>query len=122
MKPSICVMITQAPYGTVHAAEAVRHVNGALTNGFEAVAALVDDGVWLALRGQEAGGTGFTNLGAAQAEALANPAGPVPRLVAHGPSLQMRGLSPADLIEGVEIVDDGGLAAVVAGSDYLLRF
>lgn len=122
MKPSICVMITQAPYGTVHAAEGIRHVNGALSTGFEAVAALVDDGVWVASRGQEVGATGYTGLGTALAEALGNPAGPVPRVVVHRSSLRERGLNPSDLLEGVEIVDDAGLAAAVTGSDYLLRF
>ena len=122
MNPSICVLISQAPYGTVHAAEAVRHVNGALANSFAAVAALVDDGVWVACRGQEAGATGYTGLGPALAEAMANRSGPVPRVVVHRPSLEGRGLSPADLLEGVELVDDQGLATLVAGSDYLLRF
>lgn len=122
MKPSICVMVTQAPYGTIHAAEAVRHVNGALSNGFEAIAALVDDGVWLARREQSVGGTGFTSLSGAISDSLGKADGPVPRILVHGPSLAARGLSPADLLGGAEIVDDAGLTAAVAQTQYLLRF
>lgn len=122
MDRSVCVLISQAPYGTVHAAEAVRHVNGALAEGLRAVALLVDDGVWLACKGQEAAGTGFVSLAGALQAALEKPGGPVPRVVVHQPSLAARGLSPADLIPGVELVDNAGLAAVVTSTQHLLRF
>lgn len=120
--PSISVLVTQAPYGTVHAAEAVRHVNGALSNGFEAVLALVDDGVWLARKGQSAGATGYISLSGAISDSLGRPEGPVPRLLVHGPSLRARGLRPADLLEGAFIVDEDGFVEALSQSDHLLRF
>lgn len=122
MQPTICVLIAQAPYGTVAAAEAVRHVNGALAEGFAVVAALAGDGVWLARAGQQADQGGFLSLSDALAAALGQATGPGLRVVVHGPSLGERGLAAADLIPGVEQVDDTGLAAVITASQALLRF
>lgn len=122
MKPSITVLISQAPYGTVHAAEGVRHVNGALTEGFDAVAMLVDDGVWLANQGHHAGQTGFTSLSDALTASLQKPDGPVPRVLVHGPSLDKRGIAPEELIPGVELVDDAGLAKILTTTQFMLRF
>ncbi|HYG56495.1 MAG TPA: DsrE family protein [Symbiobacteriaceae bacterium] len=122
MQPSICVLITQAPYGLVHAAEGVRHVNGALSQGFSASALLTDDGVWLACKGQNAGQTGYTSLSEALEAALNKQDGPKPRVLVHGQSLAERGLTAADLIDGIELTDDAGLAALLAESQYLLRF
>lgn len=122
MQPSICVLITQAPYGLVHAAESVRHVNGALSQGFSAAAALTDDGVWLACKGQSTGQTGYTSLSEALETALAKPDGSRPRVLVHKQSLADRGLTAADLIPGVELTDDAGLAALIAETQYLLRY
>lgn len=122
MQPSVCVLISQAPYGTVHGAEGVRHVNGALTEGFAAVALLIDDGVWLARKGQSAGETGFTSLSDAITAALQKAGGPVPRVAVHSPSLHERGLSPEELIPGVELVDDAGVAEIITTTQFLLRF
>lgn len=122
MKPSICVLISQAPYGTVHAAEAVRHVNGALSEGFDAVAVLVDDGVWLARDGQRAEGTGFTALSAALAASLNKPGGPVPRVLVDSASLERRGLGASDLVPGIEVTDRAGITAAIGSTQYLLRF
>ncbi|BDG60547.1 DsrE family protein [Caldinitratiruptor microaerophilus] len=122
MQPSICVWISRAPYGSALAAEGVRHLNGALANGFSATAVLVDDGVWLARRGQEVRDSGFVALAEALRQSLHPAAGPAPRVLVHGPSLAGRGLTPDDLVEGVEVVDDRRLAAAVAEARYLLRF
>lgn len=121
MDRSICVLISQAPYGTVHAAEGVRHVNGALAQGFQATMLLVDDGVWVARPGQQPGETGFTSLSDAVVSALAA-GGPVPRVAVHRPSLEARGLTPADLIPGVELVDDADVAQIITDTQFLLRF
>lgn len=130
MQPSICMLISRAPYGAVAAAEGVRHVNGALTEGFAVTIALVDDGVWLARTGQKsgqsadqsAGKSGFVSLSGALAASLHPASGPAPQLVVHRPSLEQRGLAPADLIPGVELVDDAGLAEIIASTRFLLRF
>lgn len=122
MRKSICILISQAPYGTVGAAEGIRHVNAALKEGFSVVAALIDDGVWVARPGQKPGQSGFTSLSDALSASLRPACGPALRVVVHRPSLEERGLTPADLIAGVELVDDAGLAEGITSMQSLLRF
>lgn len=120
MQPSICVMITQSPYGTVPAAEAVRHVNGALSEGFRVVTLLVDDGVWVAHAGQNPGQTGFTSLSDALVSSLQRES--APEVLVHRQSAEERGLTPADMIAGVGLVDDAGLGQIITSAQFLLRF
>ncbi len=122
MQRSICILVSQPPYGNVAAAEAVRHISGALAEGFAVVAALVDDGVWLSRAGHRAGHSGFTPLSGALHAVLHPVSSPAPRVVVHRPSLDQRELSPTDLVSGVELVDDAGLAETIASARFLLRF
>ena len=59
---AVCLIIRKAPYGKIHAAEAVRHVNGALASGLETRVILVGDGVYLARGNQKAAEAGWTSL------------------------------------------------------------
>ena len=122
MENSVCILISRAPYGTVSAAEGVRHFNGALNNGVKAVAALVDDGVWLARAGQTPGSSGFVALSDVLSGIQELPPASDPRVFVHGPSLARRGLADRDLLPGVEVVDDAGLARLIASTRHLLRF
>lgn len=122
MQSSICVLISQAPYGVVHPAEGVRHVNGALSSGFASVALFVDDGVWAVRRNQTVGETGFISLSDALTDAVTKADGPVPRLVVHRPSMDSRGMKPEELIPGTELVDDAGLAQIITSTQFLLRY
>ncbi len=122
MENSVCILISRAPYGTVSAAEGVRHLNGALNNGVRAVAVLVDDGVWLARAGQTPGTSGFASLSDVLSGVRKLSPALDPRIFVHGPSLARRGLAARDLIPGVEEVDDAELARLVASTRHLLRF
>jgi tRNA 2-thiouridine synthesizing protein D len=121
----LCIAIRSAPYGTLSAAEGVRHLLGMTDAGLTAWAVLMDDGVYVAKRGQDPRDSGWTNLSGALQQALgrrpAGPSGPV-RVYVHGPSAQIRALDPSDLIPGVELVDDSQLATLLASSDALLVF
>jgi sulfur relay (sulfurtransferase) complex TusBCD TusD component (DsrE family) len=61
----LCILVRQAPYTTLGAAEAVRHAGGALGDGLAVNLLLVDDGVGLARAEQDPGATGFLSLSAA---------------------------------------------------------
>lgn len=61
----LCILIRQAPYTTIGAAEAMRHAGGALSDGLAVNLLLVDEGVYLARAGQDPGTTGFLSLSAA---------------------------------------------------------
>jgi len=122
---SLCIVIRKGPYGSVSAAEAVRHLIGAVHAGLSVHAVLVDDGVYLARQGQDPGDTGWTSLSDALRQPLGSgAAGPSSSACAyvHRPSAETRGLDHLDLGPGVELIDDTQLEAVLTSSDALLIF
>ncbi len=128
MAKTICVILRKGPYGSLDAAEVVRHLGGALSNGHCPVGLLVDDGVYLARAGQQAAGTGWTDLATALTDLLgqtaADPEGGARRAAVHvhGPSLRARGLRTNDLVSGCQVVDDAETAALVGQADATLVY
>jgi len=119
MKNSLAILIRRPPYGQIHAAEAVRHMGGALGEGLQTSMLLVDDGVYVARDGQDVSGTAWTNLVEPLAKGIAKGA----RVYLHTPSAQARGLlNEEHFIIGVELVDDAGLARVLEQSDAVMVY
>jgi sulfur relay (sulfurtransferase) DsrF/TusC family protein len=124
---TVCVLLRQPPYGSLVAAEAVRHLSGALANGQRAVGLLVDDGVYLARPGQQAAG-GWLDLSRALANLLAleatDDSGEARRAVVlvHEPSLRERGLEKTELVPGCRVVDESEMAAVLGQADATLVY
>ena len=119
MKNSLCILIRRPPYGQIHAAEAIRHLNGALVEGLQTSAVLIDDGVYVARDGQDTGTTGWTAPSPFLTEAVAKGA----RVFAHAPSAQARGLlRDGHFVVGVELVDDDGLGRLLAASDSVMVY
>lgn len=122
---SLCVVIRNAPYGNIAAAEGVRHLLGGAAAGMPACAVLIDDGVYVARSGQEPAGTGWTSLSEALQQAL-SPDTRWPsarcRVLVHRPSMLARGIGHLDVIAGVEFADDEELAAVLGSAERLLVF
>lgn len=121
----LCIVIRRAPYGTLSAAEGVRHLMGAAQAELSVHAVLIDDGVHLAKQGQDSGSAGWTNLSDALGQALGSGATDSSarlRAYVHRPSAETRGLDHLDLISGVELIGDAQLAAVLASADALLIF
>ncbi len=128
MSKTVCVILRQAPYGSLDAAEAVRHLGGALANGHCPIGLLLDDGVYLAKGGQQADAAGWTDLSSALTSLLAESAGE-PRgeqrraeIYVHGPSLRVRGLAETDLVTGCQVVDDAETAALLGRADATLVY
>ena len=128
MVKSVCILVRKPPYGSMDAAEAVRHINGALAAGLRTRAVLLGDGVYVAATNQEAEVAGWTSLSAALEQSLISGAslreGAVNRaeVYAHGPSLEQQGLTGERLIEGAQVITDAELAEILAGSDSVLVF
>ncbi len=119
MKNSLCILIRRPPYGQIHAAEAVRHLGGALAEGIPTNVLLVDDGVYVARDGQDVGSTSWTALVAPLTKGIAKGA----RVYVHTPSAQTRGLLSAEhFIVGVELTDDDGFARMLAQSDAVMVY
>ncbi len=122
---SLCIVIRKGPYGSISAAEAVRHVIGAVHAGMTVHAVLVDDGVYLARQGQDAADSGWTSLSGALGQAVGPGAAgsSAPALAhIHRPSAETRGLDHVDLVPGVELIDDAQLEAVLTSADAILIF
>jgi sulfur relay (sulfurtransferase) DsrF/TusC family protein len=119
MKNSLTILIRRPTYGQIHAAEAIRHMGGALGDGIQTNVLLVDDGVYLAHEGQTPGETGFTSLVDPLAKGHAKGA----RVYLHVPSSQARGLlNDPHQMAGVDCIDDDGLARVLAESDMVMVY
>ncbi|MEW6404315.1 MAG: DsrE family protein [Chloroflexota bacterium] len=119
MKNSLSILIRRPPYGQIHAAEAIRHMGGALSEGIQTNVLLVDDGVYVARNGQNAGNTAWINLVDPLAKSIAKGA----HIYVHTPSAQARGLlNDEHFIIGVDMIDDAGLSRVLAESDMVMVY
>ncbi|MBI4828343.1 MAG: DsrE family protein [Nitrospinae bacterium] len=115
---NVAIMLTREPYGSINAAEAIRHALGAVANDLRVSLVLTDGGVLTAARGQNEADSGFTSLEGAIRDLLSLKA---PVLVDRE-SLGKAGLAEGGLIEGVTMVDPAGVARAIAGADHLLFF
>ncbi|MCL4532458.1 MAG: DsrE family protein [Actinobacteria bacterium] len=122
------IVVRRGPYGTIDAAEAIRHAAGGLNFKVPTTLLLMEDGVFVARREQLPEGIGYLSLSRALEEYLARRgrgqegeeiAG---RVVVHAPSARERGLSPDDLIAGVSMVEEGESARLLADSGWTLVY
>ncbi|HSI79175.1 MAG TPA: DsrE family protein [Solirubrobacterales bacterium] len=113
---SLVILIRSAPYGSLDAAEGVRHLAGRQALGFqETVGAFCDDGVFALVTGQEPA-AGFTSLEGA----LRTLADEGMALLAERSSLAQRGLRDSDLIGGVRPLDSA--EGLLGEADVVLVF
>jgi sulfur relay (sulfurtransferase) DsrF/TusC family protein len=122
MAEAVCMIIRKAPYGNIHAAEAVRHINGALSSGLEPVVILVGDGVYLAQDGQEATKAGWTSLSAALGQVPGAKGGEKARFFVHQESLADRGLDHHGIMGQFKAIPGKEMAEIVAGCKKFLLF
>ncbi len=119
METTLCILLRHPPYGQIHAAEAVRHLGGALAEGIQTNLVLVDDGVYVARDGQNPRGADWTPLIPALARAMAKGA----RVWVHTPSARERGLLQDEhFIIGTEPLDDARLAEIIAESHAVMVY
>lgn len=115
----LCILVRQAPYTTVGPAEAVRHAGGALAEGLGVNMLLVDEGVFLACDGQDAGQTGFVSLSAALQKVMDKGA----KVSVLDVSAEMHGmLKSQHLMKGVSVIDSPGAARQFAEADALMVY
>ncbi|MGI9861950.1 DsrE family protein [Moorella naiadis] len=120
MAKSAVILIRHSPYGLTQAAEGLRHLLGALSNGFQTIGVLVDDGVYVAKSGQQGPEAGFTSLAATLAQGLKQAGGA--RILVEKESLATRGLESSDLIPGLEIIAAAELADLLREAPNLMIF
>lgn len=122
MPDALCILVHRPPYGGIHAAEAVRHLNGATVRGLDATAILVGDGVYLARAGQDPGVTGWTALSPVLEDALGEGEAGSPRLWVDEASLLARGLAAASLIPRAVVVDGRAIADALSKARWVMVY
>ena len=122
MGDQLCILVHRPPYGGIHAAEAVRHLNGATAHGLEATAILMGDGVYLARAGQVPGTTGWTSLSCALEDTLGHRQTRYPRVWVEDESLSARGIPAASLIPGAVVVDGQTIAQALSEARWVMVY
>ena len=122
MGDQLCILVHRPPYGGIHAAEAVRHLNGATAHGLEATAILMGDGVYLARAGQDPGTTGWTSLSCALEDTLGHRQTRYPRVWLEDESLRARGIPTAFLIPGAVVVDGQTIAQALSEARWVMVY
>lgn len=122
MNKSLCILVRRAPYGTIHAAEAFRHLAGALSSGLMVTMILVDDGIYMAKDNQKTRTFGWTSLSDSLSFFLNTGRGKDVKVYIHDSSLKTRGIEKEKLIEGIEPIDDKKLAKLLGASHSVMLF
>jgi len=115
----VAILMRKAPYGSVYTAEGFRSVMGIGVFEMDATLIFVEDGVYTLVKDQNPEkldmqplGEGFPML----------PEFGVNQFYVHQPSLEERGLAVDDLVMEVQLIDNAGLAKLLAEYDTVLSF
>ena len=114
----IAMILRKPPYGDINAAEAVRHALGGVSSDLSVSLILIDGGVLLARMGQDDIGTGFTNLEATLKDCMEMGV----EIFADNLSLIEQGLREEEIVEGVKVVSESDIAAVLKTADTSMIF
>ncbi len=114
---NLLVILRKPPYGTVDAAEAIRHAGAASGFDYKPTLYLVDDGVFSAKKDQDAGDTGFTSI-SESFELLSDEM----EIFACQHSLEAVGLKEDDLIEDVKIDTGNVLKEALKNAQSIMIF
>ncbi|MCL5237491.1 MAG: DsrE family protein [Nitrospirae bacterium] len=114
----VAMILRKPPYGDTNAAEALRHALGGVSGNLKVALIMVDGGVLLARKGQNDEGTGFTNL-----EATLNNCREMGiEVFVDSLSLLEQSLEKEKLVDGVRIVNESDIAAMLEGADRTMIF
>ena len=110
---SMCVVVRRPPYGREDAFAGLRMALSAVTHGLDAVVVLRGDGVLSAVRGQRPDAIAMPSNESVVADLLEMGA----EVWAEDAALAKRGLSPGDLVEGVQVADAARLDGLILSRD-----
>jgi tRNA 2-thiouridine synthesizing protein C len=115
----VAFLMRHSPYGSVHPAEGFRAMMGTAVFEMDIVVVFVDDGVYVALKGQKPDELDMKPLGEGF-PGLADVG--VQEFYVHDASLTERGLSASDLSVDAAVADAARIAEVLAGCSAVLPF
>ena len=109
----------KAPYGTIYALESLEVVLITATFDQDVSLVFIDDGVYELLKGQQTKGIGIKNFSPSY---RALEGYDIEKLYVERASLEQRGLSEADLLVPVQMLDTEVLGALTQQQDVILNF
>lgn len=115
---NVAIILRRPPYGDINAAEAVRHAMGGASDDLSVSLILMDTGVLILRAGQDASGTGFTNLG----EALIDCLDMGVAVYAEKQSMRQQRIDSHDIPERVRPVNGSEIAEIIKVSDTTMIF
>jgi len=109
----------KAPYGTIYALESLEVVLITATFDQDVSLVFIDDGVYELVKGQQTKGIGIKNFSPSY---RALEGYDIEKLYVDQASLDQRGLTQADLLVPVEVLDDRQMGELMAQQDVILSF
>jgi tRNA 2-thiouridine synthesizing protein C len=109
----------KAPYGTIYALESLEVVLITATFDQDVSLVFIDDGVYELAKGQQTKGIGIKNFSPSY---RALEGYDIEKLYVDQASLTQRGLTEADLLVPVEVLDDQQMGELMAQQDVVLSF
>ena len=109
----------KAPFGTIYALESLEVVLIAATFDQDVSMAFIDDGVYELVKGQNSKAIGIKNHSPAY---RALDGYDVEKLFVERESMEMRGLTEADLLVPVEVLGSAEMGELMAEQDVVLSF
>jgi tRNA 2-thiouridine synthesizing protein C len=109
----------KAPYGTIYALEGLEVVLISAAFEQDVSMAFIDDGVYELAKGQDTKAIGQKNFSPTY---RALEGYDIEKLYVDQASLEERGLTEADLLVDVQVMDSAELAAMMAEQDVLISF
>jgi tRNA 2-thiouridine synthesizing protein C len=109
----------KAPFGTIYALESLEVVLIAATFDQDVSLAFLDDGVYELVKGQNSKATGIKNHSPTY---RALDGYDVEKLYVERESMEMRGLTEADLLVPVEVLSSAEMGQLMAEQDVVLSF
>ncbi len=115
---SISIILRRPPYGTVDAAEAIRHALGGVTEDMTVRLVLVDGGIQAARKGQDVEGTEYQSIENGIRDCIEMGV----EVVVDKSSMKEEHLETEELIEGVSIANSYEVAEIIKDSDTVMIF
>ena len=109
----------KAPYGTIYALESLEVVLITATFDQDVSLVFMDDGVYELVKGQQTKGIGIKNFSPSY---RALEGYDIEKLYVDQASLDQRGLTEADLLVPVEVLNDQQMSELMAQQDVVLSF
>ena len=109
----------KAPYGTIYALESLEVVLITATFDQDVSLVFMDDGVYELVKGQQTKGIGIKNFSPSY---RALEGYDIEKLYVDQASLDQRGLTEADLLVPVEVLNDQQMGELMAQQDVVLSF